>query len=37
MTITLTDDQKKLQGAVRGFYTNKESFLTVDGSAGTKH
>ena len=35
MTITLTDDQKKLQGAVRGFYTNKESFLTVDGSAGT--
>ena len=35
MTITLTDDQKKLQGAVRGFYTNKDSFLTVDGSAGT--
>lgn len=35
MTITLTDDQKKLQGAVRGFYTNKESFLTIDGSAGT--
>lgn len=34
MSIVLTDDQQKLQAAVRGFFASPDKFLTVDGSAG---